>query len=167
MSTLQQMRAGLGRTWEHVAEGWRALMEKGNQALTRFIPSRRRDNLETRDDQVLAGAARWGLLTAEVREEKDRIVVRLEAPGMEPDDFDITVEEGYLVIRGEKRVERESTEGAYHVMECAYGRFERAIPLPEEVEESGARAKYRRGVLRVELPKARTSRYRQIEVQSG
>ncbi|WP_213381443.1 Hsp20/alpha crystallin family protein [Allochromatium tepidum] len=46
----------------------------------------------------------------------------------------IQIRDGYLVIRGEKQFEHESTEGQYHVTECAYGHFERAIPLPEEVE---------------------------------
>ncbi|HFD81065.1 MAG TPA: Hsp20/alpha crystallin family protein, partial [Gammaproteobacteria bacterium] len=54
--------------------------------------------------------------------------------------------------------------GRFHVIECAYGSFERAIPLPAEVDEQGARARYRRGVLTVRLPKKAGARKRRIEV---
>jgi HSP20 family protein len=87
---------------------------------------------------------------------------------MERDDFDLQVLDDYLVVRGEKQLERERTEGQYHVTECAYGSFERAIPLPGEVETGKARARYTRGVLRVELPKTaggRRSRKIAVEVE--
>ena len=73
--------------------------------------------------------------------------------------------ENYLVVSGQKKVEREKTEGRYHVLERAYGHFERAIPLPEEVVDDEATAKYRRGVLEVVLPKSSASRRRKIEVK--
>jgi HSP20 family protein len=101
-----------------------------------------------------------------VREEDTQVVVRLEAPGMEREDFDISVVQGRtLVVRGEKRVEREESRGRYHVIESAFGLFERVIALPVEVSDDGARARYRRGVLTVTLPKA-GSESRRIEVKS-
>jgi len=72
-----------------------------------------------------------------------------------------------LIIRGEKRFEREQNRGNYHLMECAYGRFERAIPLPAEVDEEKARADYRRGLLRVTLPKTGHHTGRRISVSAG
>ena len=86
---------------------------------------------------------------------------------MHKQDFDIQVLDQYLVVRGEKQVERERSEGRYHVTECAYGSFERAIPLPEEVESAKAKASYKKGVLRVELPKSAASRRRTIHVDVG
>jgi HSP20 family protein len=83
---------------------------------------------------------------------------------MEKSDFDLQVLDNYLVVRGEKQFERELNKGHYHVTECAYGSFERAIPLPEEVEGGKARATYSQGVLRVELPKAESRRRRKIKV---
>ena len=97
--------------------------------------------------------------------EGDKVVVRLEAPGMEGADFDIEVVENYLVIRGQKNIERERTDGRYHILECAYGSFERALPLPEDVVADKAKASYKRGVLRVELPKSAAARHRRIDVQ--
>jgi HSP20 family protein len=106
----------------------------------------------------------WGVLAAEVSDDGDKVVVRLEAPGMAKDDFDLQVMDGYLVVRGEKRLEREETKGRYHVTECAYGHFERAIPLPDEVDTAKASASYKRGVLRVELPKDASHRRAPIKV---
>ncbi len=160
MSTLEELRSGLGRVWNSVAEGWRQIMARASGALTRFRPGRRQDE----ETAVPVGRESWGLLTADVFEEGDKLVVRLEAPGMEADDFDITVLDNMLVVRGEKRYESQRQEKGYHIAECAYGVFERAIPLPLEVDGDQARAKYRRGVLRVELPKH--SRGRRIHISA-
>jgi len=115
--------------------------------------------------EVARRSAGWGVLASEVFDDDDNIVVRLEAPGMDKDDFELKVLDDHLVVRGEKRVERERTEGRYHVSECAYGRFERAIPLPEHVESGKAHAKYKNGVLRVDLPKAAPRRRRTVKVE--
>jgi HSP20 family protein len=166
MSTLDQMRDGLHRAWDNVADGWRQLSERASSALTRFNPVRHADQLQTADEQLVAHASRWGLLAAEVTETDKEVVVRLEVPGMERDDFDLDVVDGrYLVVRGEKRAERQEQRGRYYVMERAYGSFERAIPLPAMVEEGGTSARYRRGVLQVTLPKAAAARARRINVE--
>jgi HSP20 family protein len=85
---------------------------------------------------------------------------------MSRSDFDLQVLGDQLVVRGEKRFERESSDGRWHMLQCAYGSFQRAVPLPGPVVADEARANYRDGVLRVELPKARPGRLpaRQIRV---
>lgn len=165
MSTLQQLRQGLGRFWDSLSEGWLQLQQRAGHALTRFQPGARRGELQTREEQIEQQASRWGLLAAELQEDDDSISVRLEAPGLDKEHLDISVIDNHLVIRGEKRVQREQTQGRYHIMECAYGRFERALPLPAEVDDSGARARYRDGILTVTLPKAPHARQRRIEVR--
>jgi HSP20 family protein len=166
MSTLEQLRQSLGRTLETLGEGWQRLRDRAGQALTRFRPLSRREDVDTWEDQVMQSAAGWGFLATEIQEDRDRLRVRLEVPGMEAEDFDIDVVDNILVVRGEKRVRKEQREGRFHVMECAYGSFERAIPLPVEVKGHEASAQYRRGVLTVELPKHERSRSRRITVQS-
>ncbi len=164
MTTLNQLRDGLQRALDNLSEGWQELRERTAQALTRFSPTRR--DVQSAEDQVALHSSRWGLLAADVREEPDQIIVRMEAPGMDGDDFDISVvEHRMLLVRGEKRVEREETSGHYILMESAYGRFERVIPLPAEVDESRTRAAYRRGVLRVQLPKLNGGARRRITIQ--
>ena len=167
MSTLEQVRRSLGRTWESLAEGWQNLRERAGQALTRFRPLGSRGDLDTWEDQVIRHSADWGLLATEVQEDDHALTVRLEVPGMESENFDIDVVDNHLVVRGEKRVQQEQRQGRYHVMECAYGAFERAIPLPVEVDGNNASASYRRGVLTVKLPKVELARTRRIPVNAG
>jgi len=166
MSTLAQISEGLERAWDTLSEGWQQMRQRASQAITRFNPLHKRGELETVEDQLMQQSLRWGVMAAELEERDDELIVRLEAPGMEADDFDIAVVNDVLVVRGEKQMQREQKRGRYHVMECAYGSFERAIPLPRKVEESGARARYRRGVLTVRLPIAESARSRRIEVQT-
>ena len=166
MSTLQQLREGMDRAWETLQAGWRTLTQKATQALTLFRPGDREDDDD--DGRALRAASPgWGLLAAEVREDDSEICVRLEAPGLEPDQFDIQVLERILVVSGEKHIAREERRGRYHVTERAYGRFERAVPLPTDVDESRASADYRRGVLTVRLPKHPRVTSRRISVQGS
>jgi len=166
MSTLQQFREGMSIAWEALVEGWRELYQQAANALTHFSPERPKGELLPRDaDEFAIRSTRWGVLAAEVFDDGDRVVVRLEAPGMEADEFDLQVIDDMLVVRGQKQLQRERTQGRYHVSECAYGSFERAIQLPDDVDSEQAGARYRRGVLRVELPKAEHRRRQSIKVK--
>lgn len=166
MATLRQISEGLGEAWDSLVDGWSRLYRRAAGAMTRFSSggdaSREPDARQSRE--IARRNAGWGVLACEVYDDADAVVVRLEAPGMDKEDFDLQVLEDYLVVRGEKQMSRERTEGGYRISECAYGRFERAIPLPAEVEADGAAASYRRGVLRVELPKSVQHRRRSITV---
>jgi len=169
MSTFNQLREGLNEAWDSLVDGWQRLYRHAAGAITRFTPGIRsgKEGIVETGQEIAVRSAGWGVLAAEVFDDDDKVVVRLEAPGMEKDDFDLQVLDNYLVVRGEKQIERERTEGHYHVTECAYGRFERAIPLPGEVESDNARARYRRGVLHVELPKTHGGRRRKLVVEVG
>jgi len=83
------------------------------------------------------------------------LVIRVELPGINPaTDVTVSVEDGYLVIRGERKQEGELKEEAYYRLETAYGTFERFITLSEGVEEGKIEAAYEDGVLEVVLPAA-------------
>jgi len=163
---LEQVRRGLGRAWDNVLEGWQHLREHAAGAITRFFPPQEGGEVETAEDRVALRSARWGVMAAEVEETENQVVVRLEAPGMDAEDFHLHVEEDQLVVSGEKRVERAEDRGRYHVLESAYGRFERVIPLPVAVDDEQAKASYQRGVLKVSLPKAARAKRRQIQVEA-
>jgi len=126
----------------------------------------RRDGDDDRDtqEQHALRSSGWGLLPAEVLDEEDRVRVRLEAPGMKKDDFNLTVLDNCLLVHGEKRLEDERSHGRYRVTERAYGAFERSIPLPAAVDSDRAEARYERGVLSVELPKSAPERRRRVSV---
>ena len=167
MSTLQQLREGVSEAWETLVDGWQKLYRRAAGAITRFTPGDkdRAELAERGTSDVSVRSIGWGVLAAEVFDDDDKVVVRLETPGMDKADFDLQVTHNHLVIRGQKQIARERTEGRYHVAECAYGRFERAIPLPEEVEAGKASASYDNGVLRVELPKSAARRSKRITVK--
>ena len=82
------------------------------------------------------------------------LVIRVELPGIDQDDVKVTIEDGYLVIRGERKHDEEITQEAYYRMEASYGTFERFIPLPEGFEEPKIEAVYTEGVLEVIVPAA-------------
>jgi HSP20 family protein len=167
MSTLQQLRQGVNHAWDTVLEGWQKLYRRAAGAITRFTPGKKssKDLTATEEQDLMLRSSGWGVLAAEVFDDDDKVVVRLEAPGLERDDFDLQVIDGYLIVRGEKQIERERNEGQYHISECAYGCFERTVPLPDEVEADKTTAKYRRGVLHVELPKTETRRRKRLKVE--
>lgn len=168
MSILEQPRSGFSRAWERVTEGWHEFVARAGDALTRFRPAHGGAELETPADRITREASRWGVLAAEVVLADDTIDVTMEIPGMEGDDFDIEIVDDVLVVSGEKKVEHERSRGHYHVMERAYGRFERALRLPAPARETGAKASYRRGVLRIQIPRSSpVSAARRIEVESA
>lgn len=143
------LSSGVQRALVRLAEGWRELRRRSGRALTPFFGKR-----EEGDEPLSADTfPRWGLLAGEIYDNDREVVVRLEVPGLDGRDIEVTAEHGLLTIRGEKRREREEHGGRYYLAECAYGWFERTLPLPDNVDASGARARYRHGVLTVRLPK--------------
>ena len=82
------------------------------------------------------------------------LVVRVELPGIGPEDIKVTIEDGYLVIRGERKQDEEVEQDRYYRLEASYGTFERFIPLPEGFAEPEIEAVYTDGVLEVIVPAA-------------
>lgn len=154
LDSLKQAGKNIGReinrAWENLSEGWRELLSRSSDSLTHF--SRNKDE-EQQESSALASFPRWSLLAGEVEETEKELIVRVEVPGMDKDDCRITIEGNMLYLSGEKRFERETHESTYHVMERAYGSFQRAIPLPGNVDIDKAEASYKSGVLTVRLPK--------------
>ncbi|KON81696.1 Hsp20/alpha crystallin family protein [Azoarcus sp. PA01] len=145
MNRMAEFKHGLEEAWHSVADGWRQLRERAAGALTHFGPEKAASAADARaPESAQFPAATWALLAGDVFEDDDK-----------------------LVVRGEKRYEHEATAGRYRVRQCAYGSFHRAIPLPSPVEADGAKATYRNGVLRIELPKAARAKTRRIEIRGG
>ena len=146
----RQFGRDLARTLGNVADGWRELMSRSANALTRFT---RKDNGNAPAEVIPADAPRWGVLAGDLVDTDSEIVVRLELPGVAKEDCEISVEAGTLYVRGEKRFDSSYVDGVYHVRQCAYGVFERALPLPRQVRTDAAEAHFHNGVLVVRLPK--------------
>ena len=144
-----------------MSEGWRELFSSSSDALTHF--SRNKVGAQE-GNGALATFPRWSLLAGEVEETEKDILVRVEVPGIEKKDCRITIEDNVLYVSGEKRYERESHGSTYHVMERAYGAFQRSIPLPRNVNIDKAEASYKNGVLTVRLPKENDEKAKSIRV---
>lgn len=157
---VDDIRQGVESWWDKVHDGWGRLRDSAAGALTRFRADETSRLPAAADIDLPAGSAGgafgagWALIGGDVFEDERRLVVRLEVPGMAREDFDIEVQGSELVVRGEKRFEREDTQGRWRVLQCAYGSFVRRVPLPAAVKGEQARAVYREGVLKIELPKA-------------
>lgn len=158
----REIRHEVSRTWENLSEGWRELLSRSSHALTQFKPS---TNKEGEAVSLPVGLPSWGLLAGEVMENEKAIIVRLEVPGMAREDCEISIEGNTLYIRGEKRYEREADEGYFHVMERAYGSFQRAVPLPNNVDADKSEASLKNGVLTVTFPKVGSGAAKRIEVK--
>ncbi|MFO8058847.1 MAG: Hsp20/alpha crystallin family protein [bacterium] len=102
-----------------------------------------------------------------VKEKKDKIEVTAELPGMKEDDVELSLDGNNLVLKGEKKHERESDEEGYHVVERGYGSFYRRIPVPSEIDEDKVEAEFKDGVLNVTLPKTETGKQKSIKVKSS
>jgi len=99
----------------------------------------------------------------DVLEENDRIIVKVEAPGVDEKNLHVTFEDGILTISGERQFERKDDRN-YHRIERAYGTFTRTFSLPRSVDATQIAANYRNGVLEVEIPKKEESRPKQIHI---
>lgn len=159
---LDDLKQGINSAWDSVTDGLQRIKESAAGSLTRFRPGEKDTlpaNAEVDDDAYLPSAS-WAVLAGDVFEDDTKVVVRLEVPGMEKEQFDIQVQDNSLLVSGEKRFEREQTEGRYRTFECAYGSFQRSIRLPAPVKSEEAKANYRNGILRIELPKEKQEKPR-------
>jgi HSP20 family protein len=103
--------------------------------------------------------------SVDIYENKDQIVLEAELPGMRQEDFDLSIENNVITLRGERKFEKVDETDNYHRVERSYGSFTRSFTLPQTVSAEGATADYSNGVLRVTLPKREETKARRIEVK--
>ena len=121
---------------------------------------------------------RWPLLTAGWMTENylpvneyyrdGSLVIRAELAGIDPDnDVDLTVTDGMLHIKAERRQEEKVEDDRYLRRETRYGSFERTLPLPESVTEADVTATYKDGILEIVVPKAEPEPAKKIAISTG
>jgi HSP20 family protein len=89
----------------------------------------------------------------DVRENTDSITIEAELPGVEEKDVSVTLTNGTLTIKGEKKQSKEEKNENYYLAERSYGAFERSLRLPETIDEAKIEAKFDKGVLKVKAAK--------------
>jgi HSP20 family protein len=92
------------------------------------------------------------------------LVLKAELPDMKEDQFELTVEDNTLTLRGEKKLNTEVAEEHFHRIERSYGSFARSFALPTTVDASKVNAEYKAGVLTVRLPLREEAKPRHIKV---
>jgi HSP20 family protein len=117
----------------------------------------------SRDTGLLGG---WSP-ALDVFDDKDNLVVTLEVPGIKKDDIEISLHDGMLTVSGERKDEREQTEGQAFRSERYFGKFQRSLSLPTAVDAGKVKANYKDGILTIHLPKAEEAKPKQITVSAS
>ena len=101
----------------------------------------------------------------DIIEDDKEFLVKADLPEVKREDLHINVENGMLVIHGERKFEREDKKKRYHRTERSFGSFTRSFSLPEGADSTKIRAEFKDGLLQVHIPKSETAKPKQIEVK--
>ena len=116
------------------------------------------------------GGERSGFIfspAAELEETEDVIRLKLELPGLEAKDINIEATPESILISGERKTETKNEENGMTRSEFRYGKFQRIIPLPSQIQNSKVQAEYKNGILQLTLPKAESEKHKAVKVNLG
>ena len=143
--------------------------------MSRWNPNRDvaslQDEVERMFQQVFGGsrtssAGAWSP-ALDVEETEDHFVLHVELPGVSPDDVEVNFEENVLTVAGERRFYEERDAEGFRRVERHFGRFHRAVRLPDRVDAEHIDAAYKDGLLTITVPKAEEAKPRRIEVKAS
>jgi len=107
-----------------------------------------------------------GQLTIDAYQTDDDIIIESTVAGVEPDDIDIDITNDSVIIRGERKHAEEISEENYLYQECYWGKFSRAITLPQDIDPDKAKAEFSNGILRIRLPKIAKNKTKKLKVRA-
>ena len=136
----------------------------GLQRLNRLLDEALAGWPEAEEGNVVTSA--WFAPT-DICEDAGSLQIRMEVPGVKPEDVKISLEDNLLTIHGEKRQQSEDSSERVHRYERSYGTFERTFALPNTVDAEKISAAYENGILTVTVPKSERARPREIPVSAG
>jgi HSP20 family protein len=102
---------------------------------------------------------------ADISETGKEYLIKADLPAVKREDVDVTVHDGVITIKGERRIDKSGEDEKQHRVESFYGSFSRSFSLPADVDESGISAESKDGVLRVHLPKTEVKQPTPIEIK--
>lgn len=114
-------------------------------------------------DASSVATAQW-VPSVDIKETTDKYLLYADLPGVDPQDIELTMENGVLTIRGERAWQRESEEESYTRVERAHGMFYRRFALPDSADPENIEAHDRNGVLEIVIPKSQKSQRQRIPV---
>ncbi len=122
------------------------------------------DMIGRRPGQEQVATAAWAP-PVDIRETKEALELTVELPGIDPQNVEVTVDNGVLSIRGERTVEKAAEDSVYHRVERSYGAFERRFALPRSVDPERVQASYRHGLMVLTVPKREEAKPRSVKVK--
>lgn len=141
-------------------------------ALVRWEPARELEAFQTDMNRLFdsffrsngnSTVRRWAPPT-DLTEDGDNLVLRLDLPGLKEDDISVEVEDNVLTVSGERKDEREASEGNVYRLERSYGKFSRSFTLPAGTDADQIEGGMDRGVLELRIPKPAEKKPRRIEL---
>jgi len=143
-------------------------------AITRYEPWGILNQLQKELERAYEGNTQEGsIATAEwapavdIKEESDRFVIHADIPGVKPEDIDVSMENGVITIRGEKKTEATTDKEGYKRVERTFGSFYRRFSLPDTADSDAITAKSAHGVLEITIPKRESVKPKKITVDSA
>ena len=102
--------------------------------------------------------------SVDISETEAVYLIKGEIPGVKKDDVKITIQDGMLTIRGERKQEKEEKGKKFHRVECSYGSFMRSFRVPDDADEGKVKAEFKDGMLNITLPKSAKAKPKAINV---
>lgn len=100
----------------------------------------------------------------DVEEDDKQLTISAELPGVEEKDIKLSLNQGVLTIRGEKKQEKDVKEAGYHLVERSYGSFSRSLGIPFEADPQEVKADFKNGVLHITIPKSAVAGKKAYEI---
>ncbi len=122
-----------------------------------------RSLVRTGQDNEMLATADW-MPSVDISETDAAYLIKGEIPGVRKEDVKVTLQDGMLTIQGERKQEKEEKNKKLHRVECSYGNFVRSFRVPDDVDESAARAEFKDGMLNVTLPKSAKAKPKSVDV---
>ena len=135
-------------------------LEDVSTRLTRLFG---RPTLPVESDREMLSVADW-MPSVDISETDNAYLVKAEIPGVNKDDVKVTIEDGMLTIQGERKQEQEEKGKKYHRVERSYGCFMRSFRVPDDADDSAAKAEFKDGMLNITLNKSKKSRSNAVNV---
>lgn len=110
------------------------------------------------------GEEKFWAPSVDILDDKDAYMVKAELPGLKKEDIEVSVENGILTIKGERKFEDEEKKENYHRIERRYGCFSRSVSLPGDINSDKVKASYKDGVLAVEIPKSEKAKAKKVDI---
>ena len=103
----------------------------------------------------------------DVSEGKRNIIIKAELPGVDKEGIDLSLDGRLLTICGEKKHKKEESNERFHRVESSFGFYKRTIELPADVDDAKVDARYKNGVLKIKLAKAKETETKKIDIKTG